>query len=242
MGVFHSPPRGSGTLRMYRGHVKGSPIMAQSLLLTLHDPLTEKQKRVLKSKAEFMVLQGPAGTAKTYIALARGLMLLDKKKVDRIVIIRSPVEIRKIGFLPGDHAEKLDVYTEPYVHLIDQLSPKRNFRSFVGAGLIEFHSTSYLRGVTFDNSYVLCDEFQNLNEHEMDTVATRVGDGTHLVLCGDTPQSDLEHREAHEHEKILRVLTSMDEFDVVNFTVDDIVRSGFVKRYYRAKESLQITR
>lgn len=208
-----------------------------SFTLTLHDALTEKQKRVLRSRHNFLILRGPAGTAKTYIGLARGFKLLQKGEVDKIVILRSAVETRKLGYLPGDHSEKIDVYADPYIHLINQLSPKRNFRAFVASKQIEFHSTSYLRGVTFDGAYMLVDEYQNMNEHELDTIATRVGDGTHMTLCGDSSQSDLLYGEAREHNKIIKVLSAMPDFDVVNFGIEDIVRSGFVKRYYESKEA-----
>ena len=213
--------------------------MSITLTLTLHDTLTDKQKRVLRSRRNFLILRGPAGTAKTYIGLARGLKLLQKGEVSRLVILRSAVETRRLGFLPGDQNDKIDVYADPYIHLINQLSPKKNYRALLAAKLIEFHSTSYLRGVTFDKAYMLVDEFQNMNEHELETIATRVGDGTHMTLCGDSAQSDLMYGEAREHSRVIRILESMPDFDVVNFGVEDIVRSGFVKRFYETKEALE---
>jgi phosphate starvation-inducible PhoH-like protein len=205
------------------------------LVLTLHPNLTTKQKSVLKARGNFLILKGPAGTSKTYIAIARGLKLLSEGKVVRLVIIRSAVESRPMGFMPGDQAEKLDPYSEPYVHLFKQLSPKRGFRAMVSSDQVEFHSTSYLRGVTFDKSYIIVDEYQNMNAHELETIATRVGDGTHLVFCGDTDQTDLKYNEAKEHLDIMATLESMPDFQIVEFVVDDIVRSDFVKRYYKAK-------
>ncbi len=212
--------------------------MSKPLTLTFHENLTSKQKGILKSKSDFMILKGPAGTSKTYIALGRGLIKLTKREVDKIVIIRSAVETRKIGFLPGSQQEKLDVYTEPYVHLVSELSPKVNFRALLHAKEIEFHSTSFLRGCTFDNAFVIVDEYQNLSEHELETCVTRVGEGTQMTLCGDTDQSDLPVWEKDGHLKVMETLENMPDFEVHAFTSDDIVRSEFVKRYYQAKEGL----
>jgi phosphate starvation-inducible protein PhoH len=185
-----------------------------------------------------MILKGPAGTSKTYIALARGLKLLQQATVERIVIIRSAVEIRAIGFLPGNQQEKMDAYKAPYVHLVSQLSPKRNFNALVASKEIEFHPTSFLRGMTFDNACIIVDEYQNMSAHELETIVTRVGDSSHLILCGDTDQSDLLGTEARDHQKVMDTLESMPDFATVSFDIEDIVRSDFVKRYYRAKQGL----
>ena len=208
------------------------------LTLTLHPELTDKQRDVLRNRTQFMILKGPAGTSKTYIALARGLKLLQQNLISRIVIIRSAVEIRSIGFLPGNQQEKLDAYKSPYINLVSQLSPKRNFNALVASKEIEFHSTSFLRGMTFDDAYIIVDEYQNMNAHELETVVTRVGDSTHLVLCGDTDQADLLGTEAKDHRRVMETLETMPDFYTVEFTVDDIVRSDFVKRYYMAKQGV----
>jgi phosphate starvation-inducible protein PhoH len=209
-----------------------------ALVISLHNNLTSKQKSILRSQTDFLILRGPAGTSKTYIALARGLKQLQQDRVDKIVIIRSAVEIRKIGFLPGNQQEKLDAYTEPYVHLVGELSPKRNFKAYLASKQMEFHSTSFLRGTTFDNAYIIVDEYQNMSAHELETIVTRVGEGTQMVLCGDADQSDLPEWEAKDHRRIVETLEMMPDFDVVEFTVDDIVRSAFVKRYYEAKNAV----
>lgn len=208
-----------------------------ALVLTLHPKLTRKQKEILRTPKKGLVLDGPAGTSKTYIALAKALRLLEKGEVDKIMILRSAVEIRKLGFLPGDADDKLEPYTDPYVGLIAELSPKKNYRSFVAAKEIEFHSTSFLRGVTFRNAYVIVDEFQNMNEHELDTIATRLSDDTHIAFCGDTSgQSDLTGSESREHRNVIDIFKAMDDdFDTFVFGIEDIVRSGIVKRYYEAK-------
>jgi len=210
-----------------------------ALNVTLHPQLTDKQREILKCPADFMILRGPAGTTKTYIAIAKALKLLSQDRVEKIVIIRSAVEARKIGFLPGDQQEKLDVYAAPYVHLFNELSPKRGYRAMIASKEVEFHSTSYLRGVTFDDACIIVDEYQNMNEHELETVVTRVGDGTRLILCGDSDQTDLQHDEGLEHTRVIRTLEHMQEFAVFDFTVEDIRRSPFVRSYYRAKAASQ---
>lgn len=206
--------------------------------IVLHENLTPRQNQIIGSDSDFMILTGPAGTAKTYTALARGLLLLNRKHVERIAIIRSAVATREIGFLPGSQEEKLAAFTEPYVQIIESLCPRTRYREFVSKKKIEFHSTSFLRGLTFDGTYCIVDEYQNLSAHELETAITRVGVGTHLILCGDSDQSDLQGRDADEHKSVIRTLRKMKDFEIHEFTVDEIVRSDFVRRYYEAKLEL----
>lgn len=211
------------------------------LELNLHSPLTERQKRVLRSRKEHLLIQGPAGTAKTYTALARGLMKLSAGEVDQIIVIRSPVEVRKIGHLPGDADEKMDPYSAPYVGVLSEISPKANYRTLVSKKLIEFIPTTFLRGRTFHNKFVIADEYQNLSAHELDTIITRVGQGTQLCIVGDpNGQSDLTAREREESrdevQDIMNALMNMSSVEVVKFLVSDIVRSAFLKEYYEARE------
>lgn len=209
------------------------------LTLTLHENLTDKQRQVLRSRSDFQILDGPAGTSKTYTAIARGLKALSRNEVEKVVIIRSAVEIRKMGFLPGGQNEKMDAYAGPYIPVINQLSPKKNFRSLIASKELDFQPTSYLRGMTFDDTFVIVDEFQNLSAHELDTIVTRIGEGTQLVICGDSSgQSDLPSYEATDYRKVFDVLVQMPDFDVFLFTEEDIVRSDFVRRYYLAKRGV----
>lgn len=208
--------------------------MAAKLELTLHPNMSKKQREILHKNPSFLILKGPAGTSKTYLSLALGLGNLIRRNVERIVIIRSAVEARSIGFLPGDPDGKLEPYTLPYISLLSELSPKRSFKSMQSAKEIEFHSTSFLRGLTFSNAFVILDEFQNCNAHELETVVTRVGEGTRLILCGDANQSDLRGAEAKEHHRVLEALETMPEFVTYAFGVEDIVRSKFVRSFYAA--------
>lgn len=175
--------------------------------------------------------------------MARGIIKLNNDEVERIVIIRSAVPTRDIGFLPGDDVEKLAPYEGAYENLCRQISTKMNYAAMISKGMIEFTSTSHLRGLTFDNAYVLVDEYQNMSAHELHTIATRVGQGTHLVVSGDSGQSDLRNAEALEHHSVIEVFgrmtdeTSKPVFSFHRFGVEDIVRSGFVRHYYEAREA-----
>lgn len=205
------------------------------LSLKLHE-LTSKQQRIINSQSDHLIIEGPAGTAKTYTAVARGLRLYNQGDVDRILVIRSPVEIRKIGYLPGDHAEKVDVYAAPYIDMINTISVKHNYRALLNQGIVDFQPTSYLRGQTFDDTYIIADEFQNFSAHEFETIITRVGVNSHLIVVGDEwGQSDLERHEYGQFRMVLDTLRRMEEFEEHNFDTDDILRSGLVKSYYEAR-------
>ncbi len=214
--------------------------MAAKLELTLHPRLTSNQRKAFLSDHDHVLLTGVAGTGKTYTGLARGLKAFNNGEVDRIIIIRSAVSVRDIGHLPGDDGEKADPYTAPYVELVRDMCPKSNYRALESKKIIEFHLTTFLRGLTFDNAYVLVDEYQNMSGHELETVVTRVGQGTQLVICGDSDQSDLRGAEAREHNRVISTLRSMpDDFHVVEFSPEDVVRSEFVKRYFQAKREFK---
>ena len=206
--------------------------------IKLHPRLTKPQKEAILCKAQFLLLTGVAGTGKTYCAIARGLQLIRDNVVDKIVIVRSAVAVRSIGFLPGDDAEKADPYAAPYVDLIRDLSPKTPYKVLEAKRIMEFTLTSFLRGVTYDDAVVIVDEYQNMSAHELETVATRVGHRTHLIICGDSDQSDLRGREAQEHRPVIQTFKAMPEFKTITFGVDDIVRSPFVKSYYKTKAKI----
>jgi len=203
------------------------------LHIELHSGLTQKQKGIIRTDAEHLVIKGPAGTAKTYTALARGMLKLSRDEIEKIVVIRSPVEIRKIGFLPGDADEKVEAYAA-----IASLSPKHNYRALLQKKMIAFEPTTFLRGRTYDDCYIIVDEFQNLSAHEFETIVTRVGEGSELVVVGDAEgQSDLMAHEAGEFCTVLDTLERMSEFETHEFDIEDIVRSGLVRSYYEAKQN-----
>ena len=163
--------------------------------------------------------------------------------------MRSLVSTREIGFLPGTHEDKSELYQIPYknmvrsmFHMPDQASFDMLYDNLKGQETISFWSTSFLRGTTLDDAIIIVDECQNLNFHELDSIMTRVGQDSKIVFCGDINQSDLV--KTNERNGILdfqRILENMDEFTAIEFGIGDIVRSGLVKSYLISKMSLALT-
>jgi len=211
------------------------------------EPLTDNQKRLFDSyvNGKHIVAYGCAGTGKTFITLYNALqdVLDEQSPYERIYLVRSLVATREIGFLPGSHEDKADIYQIPYKNMVKymfQMPSDADFEMLYGnlksQETIKFWSTSFLRGTTLDNSIIIVDEFQNLNFHELDSIITRVGENTKICFCGDASQSDLQKtNERNGIVDFMTVLRKMPSFDIIEFGVDDIVRSGLVKEYILAK-------
>ena len=215
-------------------------------------PITDNQKQVFSSwkKGKNQFLFGCAGTGKTFISMYLALNdIFDlKSKYERVVLVRSLIPTREIGFLPGDEEDKAALYQVPYQNMVQFMFEMPNEQSFnslydklKGQGSLFFLSTSFLRGLTFDNTIVIVDECQNLNFHELDTIITRVGQDSKIVFCGDFDQTDLQKtNEKNGLHDVLRILEEMEEFNCTEFTIGDIVRSGFVRSYLINKIKLGI--
>jgi phosphate starvation-inducible protein PhoH len=209
-------------------------------------PLTPNQERVFNAynQGYHLMLHGFAGTGKTFCALYLALNeLLTKETIyNKIVIVRSVVPSRDMGFLPGSMKEKIMVYEEPYREICDSLFGRGDGYDILKMkGLVQFTTTSYLRGLTFNNAIVILDESQNLSFPECDTVITRMGDESRLIVCGDYRQTDLN--KPHEKEgitQLMRITSRINTFQAVEFEKEDIVRSGLVKQYILAKEGLHL--
>lgn len=208
--------------------------------------LNEKQKSAFRSyfEGDHLLLHGSAGTGKTYIALYLALNDLFKGNAQRVLIIRSAVQARDFGFLPGSEEEKLAHYEGPYIDIVDDLCQKRSsYRELKKLDGIKFMSTAFIRGLTFDDTIVVIDEAQNMNKHEIDSIMTRLGENSRLIVCGDFKQSDLENntrlRDTSGIKFLLLISQKMRDFSLVEFSVADIVRSGFVKQYLFWKEQLE---
>jgi phosphate starvation-inducible protein PhoH len=206
------------------------------------DPLTENQLKFFKAydqQNRNIALHGVAGTGKTFIALYKALEeVLDKKtNMDKIIVVRSAVQSRDIGHLPGDVGEKLAVFQQPYKAICKSLFNIHDaWDRLEEAGTIEFVSTSFIRGQTFDDAVIIVDEMQNMNFEEIDTVMTRVGNRSKIVWCGDYRQTDL--RKANDKTGILKffdIAKYLKSFSRIEFEADDIVRSDLVKEYILAK-------
>jgi len=216
------------------------------------EPLTENQKALYDSyeKGQNIVAYGCAGTGKTFITLYNALqdVLDERSPYEKIYIVRSLVATREIGFLPGDHEDKSSLYQIPYKNMVkymfempDDVSFEMLYGNLKTQGTISFWSTSFIRGTTLDNAIIIVDEFQNLNYHELDSIITRVGENSKIMFCGDATQSDLiKTNEKNGIIDFMKVLRIMPSIDIIEFGVDDIVRSGFVKEYILAKMELNL--
>ena len=215
-------------------------------------PITDNQGLVFNSwkKGKNQFLFGAAGTGKTFISLYLALKdILDlKKPYNKVVLVRSLIPTREIGFLPGDEEDKAALYQVPYQNMVQFMFEQPRAQSFnnlydrlKGQGTLYFLSTSFLRGLTFDNAIIIVDECQNMNFHELDTIITRVGQDSRIMFCGDFDQTDLQRtNERNGLHDMLRILEEMEEFNCIEFTIGDIVRSGFVRSYLINKIKLGI--
>ena len=213
-------------------------------------PITDNQKNVFDTwkKGKNQFLFGSAGTGKTFVSLYLALKeVLDLKgDADKVILVRSLIPTREIGFLPGDEEDKAALYQVPYQNMVRWMFEMPNEQAFnnlydklKAQGTLFFLSTSFLRGLTFDNTIIIVDECQNLNFHELDTIITRVGQDSKIVFCGDFSQTDLlKQNERNGLHDFLRILEEMQEFNCVEFNIGDIVRSGFVRNYLIQKTKL----
>ena len=210
-------------------------------------PLTDNQKILIDSynQQKNVVAYGVAGTGKTFITLYNALkdVLDETTPYERVYIVRSLLSTREIGFLPGDHEDKADIYQIPYKNMVKymfQMPSDADFEMLYGnlrsQETIKFWSTSFIRGTTLDNAIIIVDEFQNLNFHELDSIITRVGENSKICFCGDATQSDLtKTNDRNGIVDFMNILRKMVSFDIIEFDVNDIVRSGLVKEYIVAK-------
>ncbi len=213
-------------------------------------PITDNQKRLYTSYSEgkHIVAYGCAGTGKTFVTLYNALkdVLDPETPYEKIYLVRSLVATREIGFLPGDHEDKSTLYQIPYKHMVKymfQMASDADFEMLYGnlkaQDTIKFWSTSFLRGTTLDNSIVIVDEYQNLNFHELDSIITRIGENSRICFCGDATQTDLQKtNERNGIVDFMKVLRTMPSFDLIEFGINDIIRSGLVKEYIIAKMQL----
>lgn len=217
--------------------MKKATIQKDHFTLEIIEPLTPNQKKVWDSNNN-LVMSGSAGAGKTFLACYLALDDIFKKEFSKIVIVRSAVSTRDIGFLPGNEKEKVEIYESAYIDIFTELLGRGDAYSILKAkGRVEFKPTSFIRGITIRDSVIIVDEIQNLTEHELDSIITRVGDNCRIIFCGDFRQSDLGKNGMKNFMNILRNMS--EDFDMIEFTTDDIVRSGLVKRYLIAKETLE---
>tara|TARA_R100001369_G_C3289351_1_gene163601 strand:- start:167 stop:856 length:690 start_codon:yes stop_codon:yes gene_type:complete len=207
-------------------------------------PLTKNQKRTFDSYNEDknLLLHGMAGTGKTFCALYLALndILTYKSTKNKIIIVRSAVPTRDVGFLPGSLKEKLKQYETPYKNICTEIFNRGDaYEILKTKDVVAFMSTSFIRGNTFDDTIVIIDEIQNLNFHELDSIITRTGDNTRLIFSGDFRQSDLiRQQERRGLIDFIKVIDKMSCFSKIEFEIADVVRSGLVKEYLIAKHAI----
>jgi phosphate starvation-inducible protein PhoH len=227
--------------------IRGQEVHTNSLKLKLDnlktfDPLTDNQRQfyeAFKYGDYFIALHGVAGTGKTFIALYKALEeVLDKgNPFKKVIVVRSSVQGRNMGYMPGDENDKMALFKQPYKQICHTLFGKPDaWDRLEEQGHVEFVSTSFIRGMSFDDAIIIVDEMQNMDFEEIDTVMTRVGYRSKIIWCGDYRQSDLHRqREKSGIKEFFAVASKMSAFTKIEFTPDDIVRSSLVKDYIVAK-------
>ena len=214
-----------------------------SIHLNEVNPITLNQELAFNSyyQGQNLLLHGVAGTGKTFISLYLGLkdILHNIDDKEKIVLVRSVVPTRDMGFLPGNAKEKSKIYESPYYSICTDLFGRGDaYDVLKNKNIVEFISTSYVRGITLNDSIVIVDECQNLTFHELDSIITRLGRNSRLILCGDFRQTDLwRETEKRGIVNFMKVLRSMSSFDQIEFEKEDIVRSTLVKEYILSKLS-----
>jgi len=206
-------------------------------------PLTQNQENFFnyyRKGNTALLCHGVAGTGKTYIAMYNAFReILENSIYKKVIIVRSAVPSRDIGFLPGNEKEKVEIYSQPYQEICTDLFPRfseRAYNKLKEQNLVHFMVTSYVRGLTLDNAIVIVDEAQNMNDMELNSIMTRIGKNTKVIFCGDFRQTDLQKRnDMSGLKKFMAIANHMPSFRHVEFEVEDIVRGPLVKEYIIAR-------
>lgn len=223
---------------------KDKKVQKSGLQLQHIEPLTENQKLIFQNfeTDKNLFICGSAGTGKTFLSLY--LALKETQQTDslfnKIIIVRSSVSVREIGYLPGGHDDKLEVFEDPYISNCNEIFGRSDAYSILKQKkFIEFMSTSFLRGLTLNDCIIIVDEAQNLSFHEADSIITRLGENAKIVFCGDIKQSDLRGTAKQGYLQFKSIIKAMPKyFDVVEMTAEDIVRSAFVKEYIMIRDTM----
>lgn len=244
----HSQPRltkrEKRLARQNAAATEGLTFKSQNFNLKTVNPLTENQRIAFDAfdDGKHLMLHGMAGTGKTFIALYKAIeALMENRGVqNKIYVVRSVVPTRDMGFLPGNQKEKMKVYEAPYYAICTELFDRSDaYEVLKQKHAIEFISTSFVRGITMNNCFVIVDEVNNMTFHELDSVITRIGKGCRVLFCGDFRQSDLtKDQEKNGLKDFMRVIDRLNDFVHVDFLEQDIVRSRLVKEYIIARQKL----
>lgn len=219
-------------------------IMNKKFSMKRISPMTKTQQKLFESyhKGNNIANIGSAGTGKTYVSLYLALEeVLEKEEYEKIIIVRSTVQAREQGFMPGGAKEKLEHFEGPYIDIVNDLFGRGDaYQIMKQKNMLQFISTSFIRGLTWDNAIIIVDEIQNMTYEELRTIITRVGESSKIMFCGDTRQDDLRNSKNKLDRSglgsFMKVIEEIDDFSVIEFTKDDIVRSGLVKKFIVTEE------
>jgi len=219
-------------------------IMNKKFSMKRISPMSKTQQRLFDvyRRGNNIANIGSAGTGKTYVSLYLALEeVLEKEEYEKIIIVRSTVQSREQGFMPGGPKEKLSHFETPYIDIVNDLFLRNDaYQIMKQKNMIEFISTSFIRGLTWDNSIIVVDEIQNMTYEELRTVITRVGENSKIIFCGDTKQDDLRNSKNRLDRSglynFMKVIREIDDFATIEFNKEDIVRSGIVKKFIVTEE------
>ena len=215
-----------------------------SLNMRMISPKTQRQNNVFVSyqSGSNLLLHGSAGTGKTFISMYLALQdVFDyRNDINTLTVVRSVVPTRNMGYLPGSEKQKIQIYEQPYISIVNDLFGRGDaYEILKKKNMIDFKSTSFIRGMTLNDTVIIVDECQNLNFHELDSIITRCGETTKIVFCGDFKQSDFKNNEDKSGLlTFMNILKEIPSFHFFEFDHDDIVRSGIVKDYIIQKEKI----
>lgn len=221
---------------------RSTPLKITDKDLARFDPITNTQNLFwqMYKRKDALLLHGSAGTGKTFIAMYKAMedVMSRGGPYSKLIIIRSAVPSREIGHLPGDYGEKIDVYSIPYQNMMDELFSQKEkpYDRLMEQKKLYFMCTSFVRGITLDNSIIVVDECQNMNDMEINSIMTRVGHNSKIIFCGDFRQTDLyKNNDKSGLRKFIQIAEDMPSFGTVEFLPEDIVRSELVKEYILAR-------
>ena len=200
-------------------------------------PRSEKQKEYVRAlrQNEIIISAGPAGTGKTFLAVAVGLTMLLEKKIERIILSRPAVEAgERLGFLPGDMKEKVDPYLRPLYDSLYDLFHFEKIQRMIEIGDIEIAPLAFMRGRTLKNSFAILDEAQNATDTQIKMFLTRIGENSKIVVNGDPTQIDLPNKNSSGLERSKKILSNINEISTVNFDHSDVVRHPLVSKIVKA--------
>ncbi|MVN89655.1 PhoH family protein [Mucilaginibacter aquatilis] len=203
---------------------------------------TANQRRMVDSitKSDIMFAIGPAGTGKTYTAVALAVRALKNKEIKRIILTRPAVEAgENLGFLPGDLKEKIDPYLRPLYDALDDMIPPEKLKTYLENRTIEIAPLAFMRGRTLDNCFVILDEAQNATDMQLKMFLTRMGPSAKFIVTGDVTQIDLPKKQQSGLYTALRILTDIKGIDIIYLTGEDVVRHKLVKRILEAYGDIQ---